>query len=301
MVRRQGDRLKQSETKSNIIKHILEKLEPVSEPEIRKHLQKNYQVNDQGSINRHLHELKKAECIEFFPPEKKGLSNYWGITKLKTLEKMIKEYPGLLENLQNSELALQIVLDALEDALVSSTNLKKTKEYIEEYNKIKEHLSNIREDLIVKLKMSSGFFKLCIQDEYSLYRNLSDLMEISEEGPHADAFIGDGFKLFINHTSGIDVAFTACVAMDIMERKGNIRKNMKKEIEYIKQMKNTVSKKQLEQLEKYYEKTRIAPFFIKDKKFVSVRNPKLSKLQHEFEDKGGEWDSLDNKESGSLA
>lgn len=324
MVRKQGERLKQSETKSNIIKYILDKQRPVSEPEIRKHLEEKHEIKDQGRINRHLHELKKSECIELFPPEKKGLSNHWGITKLKTLEKIIQEYPDLIEVLHNSELAYNIVLDALEDALVTSTNLKKTKEYKEKYNEIKKDLLRIRENLTTKLKMSNTFFKLCIQDEYALYRNIHSLLDISDY-PAAASYIGDDFVLFINSPSCIDLAFKSCIALEIMERKGNVRKDMKKEIEYVKQMNNTVPETQIKELEKYYknlinelvfikqmektdpskqleylknnyEKILKAPIFIKDTKFVPVSNDKLYELQNKFEDKDGIWDYLNDKE-----
>lgn len=134
----------------------------------------------------------------------------------------------------------------MEDALVSSTNLKRTKEYKEKYEEIKERLLNIRKDLTEKLKISTSFFKLCIRDEYSLYRNLSDLLEISEN-PTAEAYIGDNFKLFIKSPSCIDLAFKSCIALEIMEREGNVRRDMKKEIDFVKQINNTVSEGQLNQ------------------------------------------------------
>lgn len=94
MVRKQGDRLKQSETKSNIIKYILEKQGPVGEPEIRKYLEEEYEIKDQGRINRHLHELKNEDYIELITPTKTGLRNQWDITKiehLKNIKRRIKE------------------------------------------------------------------------------------------------------------------------------------------------------------------------------------------------------------------
>ena len=295
MVKKERYHFDKGEVKSGIIEFVLGMDGKVSEPEIRKHLGDKFGVVAQGTINRHLHDLLEADCLEFFPPEKKGFRNSWDIKKLKNLENMLVQYPDLVEILQNSEHAMKIILDALEDALVSSTNLKRTKEYKEKYEEIKERLLNIRKDLTEKLKISTSFFKLCIRDEYSLYRNLSDLLEISEN-PTAEAYIGDNFKLFIKSPSCVDLAFKSCIALEIMERGGNVRKDMKKEIHFVKQMNNTVSDGQLNQLKKYYEKTNVAPIFIKDTKFINVENLKLYDLQYKFEKKGGKWDYLDDKE-----
>ncbi|HOW14327.1 hypothetical protein [Methanosarcina sp.] len=123
MVRKQGDRLKQSETKSNIIKYILGKQGPVSEPEIRKHLGEKYGIKDQGRINRHLHELKKVECIELIPPIKTGLSNKWDITKTEHLENIQIKFEDIKLNefeksliviLRESNLDIDRDLDGLE-------------------------------------------------------------------------------------------------------------------------------------------------------------------------------------------
>lgn len=108
MIRKQGDRLKQSETKSNVIQYILEKQGPVSEPNIRKYLQENYQIKDQGSINRHLHELKKVECIELIHPLKTGLRNEWDITKIEHLKNIKEKFIGI--QLNKYEKAINIVL-----------------------------------------------------------------------------------------------------------------------------------------------------------------------------------------------
>ena len=290
-----------NEIKKSIIEFILNTEGTVIEPDVSGFLKSRFGEFSRSTINKHLNALGKLGCIELVKSENKSKFNRWDIKTPQNLEKIVEEYPDLLENLQDNEIALKIVLDGLEDALVSSTNLKKTKEYTEKYDEIKERLSEIRGDLKTKLKMSSFFFKLCIQDEYSLWRNLSDLMEITDGDPVAEAFIGNDFKLFINSPACIDVAFKACIAIDIMKRKGNIRKDMQEEIEYIKKLNNTVSKKQLEQLEKYYETVQKAPYFIRDVKFISVYNSELYKLQMDFEDRGGNWDYLNDKEQEGSA
>ena len=77
MVKKQGERLKPDETKSYIIKDILENIGPIGEPDIRDHLKKKYDLRDQGTINRHLHYLNDNGCIELIPSKKEGLRNKW--------------------------------------------------------------------------------------------------------------------------------------------------------------------------------------------------------------------------------
>jgi hypothetical protein len=318
------------EVKSKALEFILMKNEPVAEPDIRGYLQTEYDGITQATVNRHLNDLGDTGCIKLISPSKKTTrANRWSIAKLSNLEKIIEEYPDLTEILQKSELALKIVLDALEDALVSSTNLKKTKEYKEEYDVIKARLLMIRTDLTIKLKMSSSFFKLCVQDDYSLWRNLSDLLDISEN-PTAEAYIGDNFKLFITSPSCIDLVFKSCIVMEIMQRKVNYKEDLKNEIEYIKKMNNIVDEKQLKKVKKYYEKLITerntikqleetdpdkqieylknnyekffkAPGFIKWQKFVEVHNIELQELENYFEDNDGEWDYLKNDEQEGSA
>jgi hypothetical protein len=83
------------EVKSSIIEFVLGMDGKVSEPEIRKHLEDKFGVIAQGTINRHLHDLLKASCLELFPPEKKGFRNHWGITKMKTLTNIKEKFPGI--------------------------------------------------------------------------------------------------------------------------------------------------------------------------------------------------------------
>jgi len=71
MPQKQGDHLKVGEVKSSIIMFILQTMEPVEEPAIRDFLLQKYNVINQGTINRHLHDLQKLDCIELIPPQKK--------------------------------------------------------------------------------------------------------------------------------------------------------------------------------------------------------------------------------------
>lgn len=295
--RKQGDHLNRSERKSDIIKYILGKNGPVRETEIVKHLSElpERSTSDQSTINKHIRKLREDGFIELAEPKQSfkknrrhGLTNSWGITKLNNVRKIMGEYPSLIEDLQNSESVLKIVLDALIKAISQSTN--------EEYAKIegiKIFLDGCREDLRKKLKQSISFFKFCVKDEYAIIRNSNDLAKLSDEDPYATFFVinGNSNNHFIikGNSFGFDVAFKACVALDIMERPADSRKDISQAIECVKQIKNKVSDSQIEQLDEYYKKSKFAPDFLRGKKLISVENLKLQEIELEFEEKGGEF------------
>jgi len=83
------------EVKSSIIELVLGADGTVSEPEIRFFLGDVFGVIAQGTISRHMHDLLDIGCLELFPPEKKGLRNHWGITKMKTLTNIKEKFPGI--------------------------------------------------------------------------------------------------------------------------------------------------------------------------------------------------------------
>ena len=295
--RKQGDHLNRSERKSDIIKYILGKNGPVREPEIVKHLSElpERSTSDQSTINKHIRKLREDGFIELAEPKQSfkknrrhGLTNSWGVTKLNNVRKIIRDYPSLVEDLQNTESVLKIVLDALIKAISQSTN--------EEYAKIegiKIFLDGCREDLRKKLKQSISFFKFCVKDEYAIIRNSNDLAKLSDEDPYATFFVinGNSNNHFIikGNSFGFDVAFKACVALDIMERPADSRKDISQAIECVKQIKNKVSDSQIEQLDEYYKKSKFAPDFLRGKKLISVENLKLQEIELEFEEKGGEF------------
>jgi hypothetical protein len=320
MMKKDKYHLEPNRVKYDIIDLLIKTADPVIEPKILEELKNKYGGISQSNVNRPLHWLHKKGCVEL----EKSRSNIWSVKTLKNLENILVQYPDFVGFLQNSELALKIVLDGLEDALISSINLKRTKEYKEKYEEIKERLLNIRKDLTEKLKISTSFFELCIRDDYSLYRNLSDLLEISEN-PTAEAYIGDNFKLFIKSPSCIDLAFKSCVAIEIMSRPVNSIKDMKKEIEYVKEMNNVLPNNQLDELKKYYEKLKNeadilkqientdpekqleclkqhykkrlkAPCFLQANKFVPVTNSELSELETAFVKNDGEWEYFKDEE-----
>lgn len=292
--RKQGDHLNRSERKSDIIKYILGKNGPVREPEIVKHLSElpERSTSDQSTINKHIRKLREDGFIELAEPKQSfkknrrhGLTNSWGVTKLNNVRKIMGEYPSLIEDLQNSESVLKIVLDALIKAISQSTN----EEYAE-IEGIKIFLDGCREDLRNKLKQSISFFKFCVKDEYAIIRNSNDLAKLSDEDPYATFFVinGNSNNHFIikGNSFGFDVAFKACVALDIMERPADSRKDISQAIECVKQIKNKVSDSQIEQLDEYYKKSKFAPDFLRGKKLISVENPKLQEIELEFEESG---------------
>jgi len=295
--RKQGDHLNRSERKSDIIKYILGKNGPVREPEIVKHLSElpERSTSDQSTINKHIRKLREDGFIELAEPKQSfkknrrhGLTNSWGVTKLNNVRKIIRDYPSLVEDLQNTESVLKIVLDALIKAISQSTN----EEYAE-IEGIKIFLDGCREDLRNKLKQSISFFKFCVKDEYAIIRNSNDLAKLSDEDPYATFFVinGNSNNHFIikGNSFGFDVAFKACVALDIMERPADSRKDISQAIECVKQIKNKVSDSQIEQLDEYYKKSKFAPDFLRGKKLISVENLKLQEIELEFEEKGGEF------------
>ena len=140
MPKKQGGHLNIGEVKSSILEFILENKELVEEPAIRRYLLKKYDVIDQGNINRHLHDLRKHECIELIPQQKKGLSNQWDIKKLKNLKKIREEFPEL--RLNKYEKAINMII----------LEFKRDDIYIFDWLKI-----------YIKLLLSVSFFDTCLK------------------------------------------------------------------------------------------------------------------------------------------
>jgi hypothetical protein len=170
MVKKQGESLKPHETKSYIIKHILERDGHVGEPDIRDHLKKKHGLIDQGTINRHLHYLKNEGLIELLP-QSKGLRNKWDITKIEHLlniKRKIKEERLNKIDLNKHEKSLMIVL-------------KKNGYDIFTFKGIRFY---------VQLLLSSSFFNACLDTNVetlcdraqliNAYKNPLDAQEVKE-------------------------------------------------------------------------------------------------------------------------
>jgi DNA-binding HxlR family transcriptional regulator len=141
------------EVKSGIIELILGHKRRIGEPFIRSSLQEKYDGIDQGTINRHLHDLHKLGCLDLTPPSKETTrSNRWSITTLKQLEN-IRQYFSDIQ-LNRYEKSLDVVS--------------------------RYHLRYISPALYmlfrVQLLLSTSFFDLCIKnDTETFYAKASEI------------------------------------------------------------------------------------------------------------------------------
>jgi len=143
------------EVKSKTIEVILRHKGLIKEPFIRKSLQDKYDGIDQGTVNRHLHDLQKLGCLALIPPNKKTTrANRWNITTLKQLEKIRQHFPDITLNLYEKSLGI-----------VSRYHLR----YI---NPARYKIFSLQ------LLLSTSFFDLCIKNNsetfyakaYEIYR-----------------------------------------------------------------------------------------------------------------------------------
>lgn len=139
MVKKKGDHFKRSEVKSSIVEFILENSGPVGEPVIREYLKKKYEVIDQGTINKHLHNLQDIACIELIPPDKKGLRNHWDIKTPKHLNNIKFHFKEI--ELNTYEKSLNIILKKCNYKITTFTGIK----------------------FYVRLFLSASFFNMCIE------------------------------------------------------------------------------------------------------------------------------------------
>jgi hypothetical protein len=149
MVKGKGKHLEHKKVKSSIIECILEKKEEVSEPDIRDYLKKKHNVEDQSTINKHMHDLKNRECIELIPPEKKGLRNKWDIKNIKNLKNIRHEFPEL--RLNKYEKSIDLIMHHFGRSLMDPNGLK----------------------LYIQLLLSPSLFNMCIDtDEKTLFEGV---------------------------------------------------------------------------------------------------------------------------------
>jgi hypothetical protein len=137
--RKTGEHLENKKIKTEIIKFILREPEKVSEPEIRKHLNDNFNVIDQGTINKHLHFLsEELECIERVSTIKQGIKSYWDITNIKNLKNIQTNFPKI--HLNEYEKGLLTVLHGNDYAIEELVGLK----------------------IYMRLFLSPSFFNMCL-------------------------------------------------------------------------------------------------------------------------------------------
>jgi hypothetical protein len=150
MPQKKGGHLNIGEVKCSILEFILEQNRSVEETAIRKYLLNRYDVIDQGNINRHLHDLRKHECIELIPPQKKGLRNYWNIKTRTNLKSIREKFPEL--RLNKHEKAINIII----------LEFKRDDAYI--FDLLKIH---------IQLLLSVSFFDTCIEiDTKTLWQGI---------------------------------------------------------------------------------------------------------------------------------
>ena len=94
----------------------------------------------------------------------------------------------------------------------------------------------------------------------------------------------DNLLSIFGTTLSINIAFEACVSMDIIKGQSN-----REAIEYLRQTKNEISDTEIAHLRNYYMHTKLAPKFLKGKKLIPIKSPKLEKMEREFENHGGDY------------
>jgi hypothetical protein len=189
MPKKQGDRLNIGEAKASIIEFILENYGPVGEPAIRDFLLQKYDVMDQGNINRHLHDLEKLNCIELIPPQKKGLRNYWDITRLQNLKNIRREFPELKLNMH--EKSINIIFQDI----CTCEETTETTYWLRLY--IMLFISTSYFNTCLELgfqKIKSGFFKVYVANTGSCQQQrIDDLLKVC-------------YSAYVKYTSDIKIS-----------------------------------------------------------------------------------------------
>ena len=167
------------EVKSGIIELILGHKGRIGEPFIRSSLQGKYTGIDQGTVNRHLHDLHKLGCLDLTPPTKETTrSNRWNVATLKQLENIRQHFPDIQLNRYEKSLDM-----------VSRYHL---------------HYINQERDLIfrVQLLLSISLFDLCIEnDTETLFTKASEIYKFRkgcEEDLRIQRYINDIYAQLTN-------------------------------------------------------------------------------------------------------
>ena len=159
-----------------------------------------------------------------------------------------------------------------------------------EENSGAELFEKTKKDFEIKLQLSPEFFRLFLtNDKNKLMTDIKQLAKLSETNiifltdwdynHHPDKLLS-----IFGTTLSINIAFEACVSMDIIKGQSN-----KEAIKYFTQKKNEVSDAEIAHLRNYYMHTKFAPKFLKGKKLIPIQNLKLEKIEQEFKDHGGDY------------
>lgn len=240
-------------------------------------------------IDKDLKALKKSGYIrsQALRLQKPGNSPtlYSIAPNIQNLRNILKEYPDLITEMQSSELALTCILSEHSNLIYISPK----EEYVKDVRDIKLRVSIDKEELKDKLQLSAEFFKIfLINDKNKLMHRIRKLIRASGEQVQADIFVVnsslDNLVIRGETIAGISMAFKACINIDIMNGQSNTKAE-----EYIAKMGNNISDEQINQLALYYKNTKVAPQFLRGKKLVSIENPKLQEIEHEFMNNGGKF------------
>ena len=233
-------------------------------------------VNSMGIARYNIiyNDLKKLEENGYIKSKKEKLDKQHGNTptlysifyKIQNLKKILEEFPNLIENIQNSELSLETIVQ--ENFSWVSESAEVEYEQIENLNLYEISDTESWKD---KLKLSKEFLRFCLSN------NLSDMMEkVRKLTQISSEYLGTNYR--------IDIIFEVCIASDIL-----LGQEKDEAIEYLEQRKNALFEKEYKQLKEYYNNTKFAPDFIRGKEFIKVENPKIREIENEFQERGGKF------------
>ena len=166
MIKKEKYHFEPNQVKLDILDFILKSNKPISEPEIREHLNRKYGGINQSNVNRPLHWLYEKGCVEL----EKSRSNIWGVKTLNNLKNILVQYPDFVGSLQNSELALKIIIN-MHSSLITNAN----EECLNKISELESQINECTERWKQHLKYSIDFFKLFLHNEPD---NLADRINI---------------------------------------------------------------------------------------------------------------------------
>ena len=85
-------------------------------------MKRTFDVTDQATINRHLHDLKELNCVMLIPPEKKGLGNAWSIQTIGNLKAIKDNFADI--KLNKFEKSIRILMWELGYNITKTTGYK---------------------------------------------------------------------------------------------------------------------------------------------------------------------------------
>jgi hypothetical protein len=177
--RSQGDHLPPRVVKTEIIRYILSENKAVSEPDIRKHLEKKYGILDKKNIKDHLGKLKEDHCIEKIEPVRDGFENKWDIKKIEDLRNIREHFSEI--KLNECDKSLSMILEE------SDYNL-------ETFNGFKYY---------IRLLLSATFFNKCIDIGIETLCDRAWEIYLYDEGFNENQIVNkslnDCYALYVKH------------------------------------------------------------------------------------------------------